>query len=48
MPPGVRASDLLVTLPPRSAGTDARPRIPCVTAVYVRAGDQVAIVGLMR
>jgi hypothetical protein len=48
MPPGVRESDLLVSLPPRSAGTDARPRIPCVTAVYVRTGDQVAIVGLMR
>jgi hypothetical protein len=48
MPPGVHASDLLVTLPPRSAGTDARPRIPCVTAVYVRAGDRASIVGLAR
>ena len=48
MPPGVRASDLLVTLPPRSTGTDARPRIPCVTAVYVRPGDHVSIVGLTR
>jgi hypothetical protein len=48
LPPGVDPGDLLVTLPPRSGGSDARPRIPCVTAVYVRAGDRVAIVGLTR
>jgi hypothetical protein len=48
LPPGLRPSDLLVTLPPRSNGTEARSRVPCVTAVYVRAGERTAIVGLTR
>jgi hypothetical protein len=48
LPPGVRRSDLLVTLPLRNAGTDHRPRIPCVTAVYVRPGEGSAIVALSR
>jgi hypothetical protein len=48
LPPGLRSSDLLVTLPPRNTGTEARSRVPCVTAVYVRAGEQSAIVGLTR
>jgi hypothetical protein len=48
LPPGLQASDLLVTLPARNGGTDARSRVPCVTAVYVRAGERGAIVGLAR
>lgn len=48
LPPGVRPGDLLVTLPPRDTGTDQRPRIPCVTAVYVRPGEHGAIVALTR
>ena len=48
LPPGLRPSDLLVTLPPRNTGTEARSRVPCVTAVYVRAGERSAIVGLTR
>ena len=48
LPPGVRGSDLLVTLPLHDAGTEHRPRIPCATAVYVRPGEQSAIVALSR
>lgn len=49
LPPGIRASDLLVTLPPpRGASPESLRRIPCLSGVYVRPGAHDAIVGVMR
>jgi hypothetical protein len=47
--PGIRASDLLVTLPPpRGASPESLRRIPCLSGVYVRPGAHGSIVGLTR
>ena len=49
LPPGIRPSDLLVTLPPpRGANSETLRRIPCLSGVYVRPGAHDAIVGVTR
>jgi hypothetical protein len=49
LPPGIRASDLLVTLPPpRAASPESLRRIPCLSGVFVRPGAHGSIVGVMR
>jgi len=48
LPPGIRPDDLLVTLPPRQLEPETRPRVPCLSSVYVRVGRQTHIVGLTR
>jgi hypothetical protein len=49
LPPGIRASDLAVTLPPpRAASPESLRRIPCLSGVYVRPGAHGSIVGVMR
>jgi hypothetical protein len=49
LPPAIRASDLLVTLPaPRGANAETLHHIPCLTALYVRPGTRSTIVGITR
>ena len=48
LPPGIKPSDLLVTLPPRNLGQGPRSRIACVGTVYVRVGARTEIVGMLR
>jgi hypothetical protein len=49
LPPGIRASDLLVTLPPpRAASPETLRHIPCLSGVYVRPGAHGSIVGVTR
>jgi hypothetical protein len=49
LPPGIRPSDLVVTLPPpQGASAESLRRMPCLSGVYVRPGAHGAIVGVTR
>lgn len=47
-PPGILASDLIVTLPPHVANAGSPARIPCLHSLYVRLGEPTRVVGLIR
>ncbi len=47
-PPGILASDLIVTLPPHVASAGNPARVPCLHSLYVRIGEPTRVVGLIR
>lgn len=47
-PPGILASDLIVTLPPHVVNAGSAARVPCLHSLYVRIGEPTRVVGLIR